>query len=147
MEFEPAIWLYKPLSVYYAKVTGMTQNTATIPACILCQRPPNFAPARLGFLSDGGEVALFQICSDCTRGRDIDAELEQLVLNAIRPETVAATTTETETPVTAPLPDATALAVEAGPKVGIGSPPMAAARTVPATWVKAAMKAWTTPAA
>jgi hypothetical protein len=84
MTFEPAIWLYKPLSVTYPKATGMTQNVAAIPTCIVCKRHSPLPPARLGFLSDGGEVALFQICTDCVRGRDSDAELEPLVLNAIR---------------------------------------------------------------
>jgi hypothetical protein len=79
-----------PLSVTYPKAAEMPQTTSAIPQCILCRRHPNFAPARLGFISSGSEVAMFQICSDCVRGRDSDAELEPLVLNAIRRETVVA---------------------------------------------------------
>jgi hypothetical protein len=98
MKFEPAIWLYRPLSVTYPKAAEMPQTTSAIPQCILCRRHPNFAPARLGFISSGSEVALFQICSDCVRGRDSDAELEPLVLNAIRRETVVANPTDAPTP-------------------------------------------------
>ena len=97
MKFEPAIWLYKPLSVTYPKAAEMPQTTSAIPQCILCRRHPNFAPARLGFISSGSEVAMFQICSDCVRGRDSDAELEPLVLNAIHHETPPAAMADKKT--------------------------------------------------
>ena len=146
----PVIRLYEAISLVFPKDVHMPPGaTADLPPCICCRQSSPFPPSKMGWAKKADEKVVFVVCEACVAACDDDDELERRVIAQLRDihpgtDVVAA---RTETPAPAPLPAATAPSAEAAPKVGIGSPPMAAARTVPATWVRAAAKAWTQPAA
>ena len=132
-----AIRLFEPITLLFPE-GAMPALDATIPSpnCLLCEGPAS-PPSRMGWLGTPERKAIFAVCGSCSDCDD--AELERRIITQLsdsRPETVVATTAA-ESP-----PPEMALA-------HIGPQPRATAHGARATeaWVKAAAKAWATPAA
>jgi hypothetical protein len=141
--------LFEPISLLFPQGAHMPSLRATVPPpnCILCEGPAS-PPSRMGWAETPDRQAVFVVCGSCSNCDD--AELERRItakLSDSRPPTSVAAARTEETAALAPLPAATALSVEAAPKADIYPQPAAAAHGAQATWVKAAAKAWTQPAA
>jgi hypothetical protein len=71
----PVIRLYEAIGLFWP--TGAppmpTDATVAMTECLLCRRHSHLPPARLGFISAGGDQRIFVVCADCN-GPDLELE-------------------------------------------------------------------------
>ena len=89
----PFIYLFTPLHSpdHPGKVCMLPDVTVSMPiACILCDRPFDDLPGRLGYMADSDQAAqLFAVCRHCSHDRH-DHELTRKIGDRISKPAIAA---------------------------------------------------------
>jgi hypothetical protein len=75
----PVIRLYEAIGLFWPTGAPPMPTDATVATteCLLCRSHSHLPPARLGFISAGGDQRIFVVCADCNTD---DTELEAKIM-------------------------------------------------------------------